>query len=200
MVLYLYNIWWIALIFLIAYLIILWRKSASVFHIILITVFWFYIMAVANATLFPIPFSEASLKEMLGKAYYFPPINIIPFYFGTSAYSRMILYGIVGNIFLTIPFGFGLSFVTAIKKRSFLWLPFVVGLGIELTQLLISLIIGFFYRVIDINDVLMNALGVWVGYILFRLFAAIAGCVIKKFNIEKFKVSLYLLKIINRSK
>jgi glycopeptide antibiotics resistance protein len=75
------------------------------------------------------------------------------------------------NILLTIPFGFGISFVSHLRPKDFLWLPFAIGFGIETAQLLISLLLQYPYRVIDINDALLNAAGVLVGYALFRIFA-----------------------------
>jgi glycopeptide antibiotics resistance protein len=46
-----------------------------------------------------------------------------------------------------------------------------VGLGIEASQLAISLLLGVCYRSVDINDVLLNACGVLVGYMLYCICA-----------------------------
>jgi glycopeptide antibiotics resistance protein len=43
------------------------------------------------------------------------------------------------------------------------------GLIIEAVQLIIGLLLGYPYRVTDINDVIANALGVWLGFALFGL-------------------------------
>ena len=56
---------------------------------------------------------------------------------------------------------------------NFIWLPLAAGIVIETLQFLLSLLVGYLDRVIDINDVMMNALGVWLGYSLLRLFAAL---------------------------
>jgi len=52
-----------------------------------------------------------------------------------------------------------------------LFLAAGAGLVIETAQFLVSLGIGGRYRGVDINDVLLNAAGVLIGYGLFRVFA-----------------------------
>jgi len=80
------------------------------------------------------------------------------------------LPGIIGNIILTMPFGFGLSFVVPIKAKAIFGIAVGVGFGIEAIQLIISLLLGYPYRVIDVNDALLNACGVLLGFGLFRIF------------------------------
>jgi glycopeptide antibiotics resistance protein len=99
-------------------------------------------------------------------------INLIPFYFGEQhIFDDRDLIAFAQNILLTIPFGFGILFVSRLRPKDFLWLPLAIGFGIEAAQLIISLILKYPYRVIDINDTLLNALGVLVGYALFRILA-----------------------------
>ncbi len=60
-----------------------------------------------------------------------------------------------------------------------------MGLGTELSQLLVSLIfVGGPYRGVDINDVLLNVAGVLLGYGLFRLFALGYLAITKKVRLE----------------
>jgi glycopeptide antibiotics resistance protein len=84
---------------------------------------------------------------------------------------HLCIKGIVDNVVLTIPFGFGVSFLVRIKARDFVWLPFAVGLVFEISQLIISLAFRSGFRAVDINDVLLNGTGVLIGYVAFRLFA-----------------------------
>jgi len=58
-----------------------------------------------------------------------------------------------------------------VKSKNIRWLALVVGLVIETIQLLITIILGVSYHSTDINDVIFNALGVFIGYGLFRMFA-----------------------------
>ncbi len=46
-------------------------------------------------------------------------------------------------------------------------------MSIELIQLLMNLVYGFAYRVVDINDFMLNFLGVVLGLAGFRLVSAI---------------------------
>jgi glycopeptide antibiotics resistance protein len=78
---------------------------------------------------------------------------------------------ILGNILLTVPFGFGIRFIARLKARDFLWLAPAVGLAIEGIQLGLSLALRSAFRAVDINDVLLNALGVGLGYGFFQIFA-----------------------------
>jgi glycopeptide antibiotics resistance protein len=101
-----------------------------------------------------------------------PHINLIPFYYKVcSTLFKYCIIEIVGNVVLTIPFGFGINFLGQVKPRKILWLAFAVGFGFEFSQLIISLIFRSGFRSIDINDVMLNALGVLLGYALFIIFA-----------------------------
>lgn len=52
--------------------------------------------------------------------------------------------------------------------RRVLGVAGVASIGIELTQLTLSLLMGFPYRVADIDDVILNVLGAVVGWIALR--------------------------------
>lgn len=104
------------------------------------------------------------------------------------------------NIYLTIPFGFGINFIKPMRDKAILWMSVGVGLTIELLQLVLSLWIGFPYRVVDINDIMMNAVGVLLGYGFFKLF----GLLFRKFT-QKHKQPFtglfsYIQSVIERQK
>lgn len=120
---------------------------------------------------FPIQISGAYADAMRENLSFASQINLLPFSFEWHYGVEQALRGFVLNILLTIPFGFGIHFVCRVSQKRLYWAGLWLGLGIELTQLGISLILGFPYRVIDINDLLANLLGVWVGYWLFLGFA-----------------------------
>ncbi len=69
---------------------------------------------------------------------------------------------------MTIPFGLGISLFYPVRGRRILWLALETGLALEGAQLLIMLVIGPNVHSVDINDVLLNALGVLLGYALYR--------------------------------
>ena len=76
-----------------------------------------------------------------------------------------------GNLLLGVPFGFGVLFVSSVPSRRVIPLGLGFALGLELLQLIIGLIYGFPYRVIDINDVLLVFAGVVLGYLALRITA-----------------------------
>ena len=148
---------------------------------------------VLKVTLFPIEIVPERVPVM--SPHFASSINLIPFYFGRFASLEGTLPGVVLNIILTMPFGFGINFLTFIKPRNFLWLSVLVGLAIETAQLIISLCLGYAYRVIDINDVICNAVGVLIGYGLFRLFAGAYVWMNRRFKLKPAGLFGYLLEI-----
>jgi glycopeptide antibiotics resistance protein len=119
--------------------------------------------------MFPIPLDTADAwlpNERL--LFIITHVNLIPFNYFDFLNKFVIFIEIVQNIFLTMPFGFGINFIARVKSKNILWLGFAVGFVIEMAQLTVSLAIGSVYRTVDITDVLLNMVGVWLGYGLFK--------------------------------
>jgi glycopeptide antibiotics resistance protein len=150
-------------------------------------------------TLFPLPLDGETRDFMREQGVTFMSrVNLIPFYFGQFAQTEGFLVS-AQNIILTMPFGFGLSFIAKFKAKDFLWLALGAGLGIEITQLVISLGLGFPYRIIDINDVLFNATGVLIGYGLFRVFALLYLVITQRLGIEHRGLPAYVHDIASQN-
>ena len=98
-----------------------------------------------------------------------------------------------------MPFGFGISFLARLKPKDFLWLAILVGLVFEGTQLVISFIFRSGFRAVDINDVILNAAGVWLGYGLFRIFGYLYLYITKKFEVQHKFVFTYIYDVIHQS-
>lgn len=129
--------------------------------------FGLYLLVVIKTAIFPIhvpPAGEAGSEPFV------PNINLVPFYSACWP-GRLCLTEMIGNVLLTLPFGFLLPFVARFRARHILWLGPLVGMVLEGTQLILSLVLRSAFRAVDINDVLLNTLGVWLGYGLFLLFA-----------------------------
>ena len=94
-----------------------------------------------------------------------------------------------------MPFGIGINFIAQLRMRSYVWLPFAVGLGIEEMQLAENLAVGYPYRVVDINDVWMNAIGVLIGYGAFRLFAWVYVAVTDRLNFKPGGLWAYIYSV-----
>jgi len=157
------------LIILLVTLFFLLRRKKSISYLVFFSFFWVYMLIVAGMTIFPIPLDIGMRTPLLG---ILRRINLQPLYFGGlfSLHTHVILQQLIGNVLLTIPFGFGINFLTRIKAMRFPWIALGTGLAIEVSQLVVSLGIGAAYRGVDINDVLLNAVGVLIGYALFRAF------------------------------
>lgn len=98
-------------------------------------------------------------------ANFVPFKTILPYLFG---HKGLIIAGVnlVGNIVILVPVGFLLPFVyPKITWTESLAAAVVTGLGIEVMQVVLR--VGIF----DIDDVILNALGVMVGYGIYRVLA-----------------------------
>jgi len=148
------------------------RRKRSLSFLFCFSVFWFYSLLVVSLTIFPIPLIQGTVARSPA-AYILSRVNLIPFNYHDlyDGALNVILLEITGNILLTAPFGFGLPFLMRFKPQNVPWQAIGVGLAIETAQLGFCLLIGADYRTVDITDVLLNAIGVLLGYTLFRGFA-----------------------------
>lgn len=174
--------WMIGLLLLAVSLFVRWRKQQGGSQLLFFSVFWIYLLWVVKWTVFPMYIDPIHAAAMRG--HFMDNINLIPFHFGQGMTLAYAMPGIILNTLLTIPIGFGVSFITRFRPKDLSWLVAIFGAGIEGTQLLISLILGYPYRAIDVNDVIFNSLGVVLGYGLFRLSAWMYITVTRRFNIQ----------------
>ncbi len=154
-------------------------------YLIAVTLFGIYLLIVINLLFFPIfaPYNwpaNLTWKEILNGL---SQINLLPFHYAriglTSASLRNVLYDIVGNILLTVPFGLGFCFLTRLRDKRIFWVALGVGMFLEGTQLLIKLIFGIYFHSVDINDVIFNALGVVGGAGLYLVGSKLTSSVSK---------------------
>ncbi|MDB5451756.1 MAG: VanZ family protein [Caulobacteraceae bacterium] len=93
------------------------------------------------------------------------PLNSILSYLRGEPLSLIAILNLVGNIALLVPIGFLVPFVYRdMTWRKSLALAVAVGLAIEGMEVVFR--VGIF----DIDDVILNALGVMVGYLAFAGF------------------------------
>jgi len=89
--------------------------------------------------------------------------NFMPFkeMFRYDFASKLFFKNVIGNMIMFIPYGFFISYVLKCDKPIIpVFLTFIVSLTIEFTQILIG-------RVFDIDDIILNIIGGFVGFILF---------------------------------
>ncbi len=106
-----------------------------------------------------------------------------------------LLKQIGGNILLLFPLGFYAPILWRRfnKAKSVVTLGFAVSGGIELTQLCISTILGVTYRSFVFDDIILNTVGVLLGYLFFRLISPFLIIIIKSID----KPSNENLKLLN---
>jgi glycopeptide antibiotics resistance protein len=168
--------WLIGMAILIVPLAMLRRRGG--YYLFFFSVFWMYLLVLVGVTVFPMPlgmdggFRFESIWQQIGHMYRVNTLNLVPLYFNNCwDLPQACAAGIYENILMTVPFGFGINFIARFRSRDFLWLAFGLGLLIESTQFTLDLFLGGAYRSVDVNDVLFNGLGVWIGYGLFLVFA-----------------------------
>lgn len=91
--------------------------------------------------------------------------NFIPFkeMFRYRIFSTMFFKNVIGNMIMFMPYGFFISYILKLDKKTIvLFLSFLVSITIEVTQLVIG-------RVFDVDDILLNIVGGFVGYFIYRL-------------------------------
>jgi len=118
--------------------------------------------------------------------------NYIPFkeMFRYELFSPKFMKNILGNVLLFIPFGFFVSYF--LKARKIGWpilLTTITSLTIEFVQLKIG-------RVFDIDDIILNIIGGFIGYLLFVALDAIRGKLPKFFQRDGFLNFILILIII----
>ncbi|MEE1056347.1 MAG: VanZ family protein [Acutalibacteraceae bacterium] len=137
---------------------------------IIVSIFIIYLTAVVSITLFPILIEE--------KVEYFGDItwyNFIPFKTIIGMFSEGInttsIVQFCGNICMTIPFGVIIMYlINNTKWLKFLLISFIFSVSIEFAQLIIGLIINNMYRTVDIDDIILNVLGAFIGFGIYKLF------------------------------
>ncbi len=102
-------------------------------------------------------------------------VQLTPFQTIVTAFDRGIrsrdFILLLGNIAMFVPVGILVPLLTGRRQL----LPvFLVGLAfsgaIELTQLAISLLLGFGYRTANVDDVITNVAGAVLGYVAFVVY------------------------------
>lgn len=123
-----------------------------------------------------------------GDPNYIPFKTILPYLLGDNGFLIGAL-NIGGNIAFLIPIGFLLPFAFAqIDWKKSLVVAVLSGMSIELTQVFLH--IGIF----DIDDVILNGLGVMVGYWMYILFQHIMSSSYRRLAI--FVISILSLVIV----
>lgn len=153
---------------------VLFKKSFT--YLFFFSIMYIYLCFVIDYTQFPI-YTAESMRRVLGPLFWQNNFNLIPFK-GFALETSLL------NILLTMPFGFGLPFVYKTSFKRIVIASIVIGVIIESLQLIIGLINGFTFRIVDINDVIFNFIGSMIGYAIFVLFSKIFTTIVDKNKIQ----------------
>ena len=158
-----------------------WRAARSgqpAFVVAMRALFVLYLGWVAGATLFPLPVSAGAIATEAGGRHVevglVPLSSIRDVLLNGSRFAQVWVLG--GNVLTLAPFGFLLPFAAPSlgRWRRMALAALLFPLGIELSQLGVSLVLGYSYRVTEVDDVLLNFAGILLG---FAAYVALRGVV-----------------------
>ncbi|MBQ7521858.1 MAG: VanZ family protein [Clostridia bacterium] len=155
----------------IAFLIIAFLKKYRLSKKILIGTWIIYHTLVVAVTFFPLILDSTLISPS--------PVELMPLHTtwlfiscwwrGLISWQYMTVQ-IFGNILMTIPFGIMLPFLYKDKIKTFyISMALLFPLLIEWFQLLLGILTKTMYRTFDVDDILLNFLGVIIGYGIYCL-------------------------------
>lgn len=145
---------------------------------ITLALFWMFCGGMAMLTLTPWGFDLTAVLrwDWVGPFFQLGVVNLIPFQ--TVSLSGVLLYTLLGNILMFLPFGFfpALLWRGSTWKRALLTGLCVTGF-IECWQLLVG-------RAFDIDDLWLNTLGAMAGFWLWCLLDRLAPVRVEAFHVR----------------
>jgi glycopeptide antibiotics resistance protein len=141
------------------------RFLIAAFVCYLAVILWF---TMVYSTLHLLIYRDIYIKEVDFRETFWHANNYIPFHtilhFITQANPNIAIKQIVGNVVMFVPLGFFLVQRFKVKQLiTVLILGASVSVGIELIQFLLNLWLGFSYRSVDVDDVILNTIGAGLG-------------------------------------
>ena len=141
-----------------------WRREAVLLLI------WLDLAVIFRFTLFPMALADGHVQPLVFEAERAFPfrVNLVPLVHLLEYDSRGdILVNVLGNALMFVPTGVFLPIVY--KRLDRFWKVAAAGAGISLGIEILQL--PFAVRASDIDDLLLNTLGVCLGYALYALIA-----------------------------
>lgn len=144
-------------------------KNVPLRRSLLISVFIIYMTAVVSVTFFPVVYSM-EVSSIFGS--FENAVQTVPFHTIKNmlkyAPKRMAFEQVGGNIIMTVPFGILVPSLVKNRKIPLLILYAIAfPLCIETLQLLVGAAVGTFYRMADIDDIILNFMGAVIGYLIY---------------------------------
>ncbi|WP_442598364.1 VanZ family protein [Neobacillus sp. D3-1R] len=148
------------------------EKNVNRFHEIKWLLWILYLNGIYFVTFEPFEFYVQNLNAI---QLYLVPFEQIVLQFSRN--SVLAWYYLLANIILMVPLGFFIPFL-AKKKRGLLqtvFLGFLFSFTIEVVQAV------FTFRSADIDDLIFNTFGVFIGYIFFKMVSPLLVTVKKRY-------------------
>lgn len=162
------------------------KRKKTFVYVLFFTIFYIYIIKLLDFTQFPIYLSE-SMRANIGQNV-ITNTNLVPFiHLGLNQLKTSLL-----NILLTIPFGFGLPFISNLNFKKVVCVGFLTSVTLEIMQLFTGLGAGFTFRIVDVNDVIFNTAGTALGYLFFIGFIRTIRMLLDKWSIEQNAILKYI--------
>ena len=151
---------------LVLYAVIMLFKKVKPARFFLNLAFGLYISVVIAVCFFPIKFSGTLPEPAMNNFIPFKSIfDSVKDVLSGSTYG---LFSVFGNFIMLVPLGVFFYFYFKEKKMRLLGV-FLFSVSIETIQCIIGMLIGYNYRCIDIDDVILNTAGGILSVILFDL-------------------------------
>lgn len=168
----------VALLFTIPYILHQYRKYGSILFFKTAVVYSFILCLLTMYFLIILPLPPISkVERMTGPTTQFIPFTFVKDFLEKSgfvwnqfstylrAFKSSSFYNVFFNVLLFMPFGIYLRYYFRCKKGKVILFSFLLSLFFELTQL--SALYGIYprpYRLFDVDDLMMNTLGGFLGY------------------------------------
>jgi len=149
-------------------------RDKSIGKLIFWASFFFYVMNVVRLVFFPLPINREynELMRVLIESGVRAGRRNNWYFFDFMKWDNLWYWTTVGNFFLLFPLGFYFPFLFRKNRWNIfkvVFSGFAVSLTIELTQLAYSLYVGYVLRSFDVDDLMLNTLGVLAAYLIFAL-------------------------------
>lgn len=135
-------------------------RNRRIGQLITIVTFGVYLIVVGYLTLTPTSYAYGVVPTMTPVWVGNVPTNPVPF--------RGIEFDFYLNIIMMVPMGVYLGLLRKSRHTHIIWAGIMIGIGIESTQFILDSFLNM-SRWVDINDVITNAFGVVIGYLLIFL-------------------------------
>jgi glycopeptide antibiotics resistance protein len=173
-------------VYLIARVIIVKKKGKKInwFHEAGSFIFAVFLVGLASQTVIPkFEFGNVSFNIVTNGIH---KTNLIPFNVFRETYIEVVRYGninallinFLGNVLMFAPIGFFLPLLWDMKGRKVVLIGFCISLFIETTQL-------FLPRGTDVDDLILNTAGTFLGLLIYKFLSKIIGKVLLKFRYQK---------------